>query len=188
MKNLWELWSGGLSPEYCNYIIQRAQKHEPQDATVGFEAGNREDKGYRSSTIRWLDVLGSDSDIAETMLRYIRRSNRTNFGFDIGSMNEIQYTEYHGESKGRYDWHHDVFWENEMPYDRKLSIVIQLSDPNDYDGGEFEFFGMPTPNSQQWRVRGSVLIFPSFFHHRVLPVTRGTRISLVSWIEGPKWR
>jgi PKHD-type hydroxylase len=135
-----------------------------------------------------MDVLGGDSEIAEMLLSYIRKSNRTNFGFDITSMNEIQYTEYHAEAGGKYGWHHDVFWENTMPFDRKLSIVVQLSDPKDYEGGEFEFFGMPSPNTNDWKPRGSLLIFPSFFQHRVLPITRGTRISLVSWIEGPKWR
>jgi PKHD-type hydroxylase len=186
VKNLWEVWPAALSSEYCEYIIQKAKKRPPVDATIGFESGGVPNSNHRTSTIRWLDVFNEDRDISETLMGFIRMSNRTNFGFDISTMNEIQFTEYHGDSKGHYDWHHDVYWENPMPYDRKLSIVVQLSDPTDYEGGQFEFFGIPSPGDE-WKQRGSVLIFPSFFYHRVLPVTRGHRISLVSWIEGTKW-
>lgn len=187
MKNLWEIWPGALSAEYCDYVIAKAQEHPTVSATVGFDPLAPAQPSHRTSTIRWLDVLNANADITETLMRFIRRSNRTNFGFDITSMNEIQYTEYFGETNGHYDWHHDVFLENIQPFDRKLSIVVQLSEPSQYEGGDFEFFGMPSPG-EQWKPRGSVLIFPSFFHHRVLPVTAGHRISLVSWIEGPKFR
>lgn len=189
MKNLWEVWPMAISNEYCDYIIQKGLEHSPQNATIGFEDANRPDDSKRRSVIRWMDVLGRNADIAKTLLRYCRSSNRTNFGFDIGAMNEIQFTEYTGdpEAGGKYDWHYDTYWENPHPYDRKLSIVVQLSNPDEYEGGKFEFFGIPSPGDE-WKQRGSVLIFPSFFFHRVLPVTSGKRTSLVSWIEGPKWR
>lgn len=186
MKNLWELWPSGLSPEYCDYIIDRAMQHPEATATVGFEASAPPQLSYRTSTIRWLDVENANADIAETLMRFVRRSNRNNFGFDITRMNEIQFTEYHGVENGKYDWHQDNHWENVMPFDRKLSIVVQLSEPSDYVGGEFEFFDCQNPLT--FAPRGSVLVFPSFFTHRVLPVTSGTRYSLVSWVEGPKWR
>lgn len=187
MKNLWEVWPEALSEQYCDYIIEKSKRHLPQEATVGFENNNREDSEYRSSTIRWLDVLGSDHDIATTLLRYAQKSNRNNFGFDIGMMNEIQFTEYHGNKNDKYGWHYDTYWENTAPYDRKLSISVQLSSPYEYEGGEFQFFNMPSPG-EDWNKRGSILIFPSFFWHQVLPVTKGTRLSLVTWIDGPKWR
>lgn len=187
MKNLWEIWPGALSGDYCDYIINKAQQRPAVDATVGFDPEGPPQPNHRTSTIRWLDVLNADADVAEALMRFVRRSNRTNFGFDITTMNEIQFTEYFGSNGGHYDWHHDVFWENLDPYDRKLSVVVQLSNPEDYEGGAFEFFGMPSPGVE-WQQRGSVLVFPSFFHHRVSPVTSGHRISLVSWIEGPKFR
>lgn len=187
MKNLWEIWEGAISPEYCDVIIDRGKQRNAQEATIGFDPKAPPVHSYRSSTIRWLDVEGLDADIAAYMMKFIKRSNRNNFGFDIRELNEIQFTEYHGTSTGKYDWHHDVFFENPAPFDRKLSIVIQLSDPNNYVGGDFEFFNMISPGDK-FKTRGSVLIFPSFFPHRVLPVTEGQRISLVSWVEGPKWR
>jgi len=188
MKNLWEVWSNAFSPEYCDYIINKAKQRPANDATVGFDSNANPLHSYRSSTIRWMSGMsGADSDVAASLMKLIKKSNRNNFGFDITDMNEIQFTEYHGSSKGKYDWHHDVFFENPMPFDRKLSIVVQLSDPKDYTGGDFEFHNMQSPGAE-FKSRGSVLIFPSFFPHRVLPVTDGDRYSLVSWIEGPKWR
>lgn len=193
MKNLWEIWPGALTPEYCDYIVSKAMMHRAVDAKVGLPpvegADSDTNHDVRRSTIRWLDVQGANADIAETLMRFVKRSNRTNFGFDINWMNEIQFTEYEGspDNGGKYDWHFDVFWENPQPFDRKLSIVIQLSDESEYTGGEFQFFGIENvgPNFKQ---KGSVLVFPSFFHHRVLPVTSGKRLSLVSWVEGPKFR
>lgn len=74
--------------------------------------------------------------------------------------------------------------------DRKLTFVLQLSDPSEYDGGRFEFGGnVPLQlDPKDFLPKGSILVFPSLFQHRVTEVTRGTRHSLVGWIEGPKWR
>lgn len=188
MKNLWEVWTGVLTPGQCTQITGRCKAYKMTDATIGFENGNREDTNYRSSSIAWLDPFGADKDIADLIMSYVRRSNRSNFGFDITTMNEIQYTEYYGRNNGKYDWHNDVYFQNEEPYDRKLSVSIQLSDPSEYAGGQFEFFNMQSPSREQWSPQGSILIFPSFYEHRVTPVGTGTRRALVSWIEGPKWR
>lgn len=194
MKNLWEIWPGALSSEYCEYICSKASTIEGIEARVGLTATHdgvetSTNHDVRRSTVRWLDVPNAHADIAETLMRFVKRSNRTNFGFDITWMNEIQFTEYHGAATGggKYDWHYDVFWENPQPFDRKLSIVVQLSDPSEYEGGEFEFFGVEQVG-EQFKQKGSVLVFPSFFHHRVHPVTKGRRLSLVSWVEGPKFR
>jgi PKHD-type hydroxylase len=188
MKNLWEVWSCALPAAWCDHIIDRVQSYPAHNATVGHsDGGFKEDHGYRRSTVRWLDKNGADHDVADKIMRYIRSSNRTNFGFDIWDMNDIQYTEYHAENEGHYDWHHDVFFENPQPHDRKLSVVIQMSDPKDYDGGKFEFYRIASPGAE-FLMKGSILIFPSFYYHRVMPVTRGVRRSLVSWIEGPKFK
>lgn len=186
MKNLWETWTAAMPSEWCDAVIERASHYPEQGATVGFDDA-RDDTGYRSSTLRWLDAHGRDHDVLEAVMRLVRQSNRTNFGFELSAPNELQVTEYHATQNGHYDWHHDVFFENPQPYDRKLSVVVQLSDPSDYEGGTFEFFSMPSP-TDQFLPKGSVLIFPSFFPHRVLPVTSGVRRSLVTWVEGPKWR
>jgi PKHD-type hydroxylase len=187
MINHWELWPNAVPSDFCDYIINKAKAKTAMDAVIGMDPLAPPTEKHRSSTVRWLDVQGDDKDIALFIMNYVNRSNRNNFGFDITFMNEIQFTEYHGDKTGKYDWHHDVFWENTAPYDRKLSVVIQLSDPKDYYGGEFEFFGVAQP-PESFKERGSLLIFPSFFMHRVKPVTWGQRNSLVTWVEGPKFR
>lgn len=186
MKNIWECWTEGLSASECDSIVERGLAYTPQDATIGFEQTSRTDTGFRSSVIRWLDHV-ADEDIVARIMQFVHSSNRTNFGFDLQAPFDLQFTEYHGTDSGKYDWHHDVWLDSPRPFARKLSVVVQLSDPSEYDGGTFEFFDVPHPG-EMFAPRGSVLLFPSFLQHRVLPVTRGLRRSLVTWVEGPKWR
>jgi len=186
MKNVWEVWSGALQAAECDAIIARAATYAEQTATVGFEKTVRTDTAYRTSNIRWLDVH-TEKAIVDRFMQFVHSSNRTNFGVDIVSPFDLQFTEYHGSAHGKYDWHQDVWLESDRCYDRKLSLVIQLSDPGDYEGGAFEFFGIAAPG-ETFAPRGSLLIFPSYLQHRVTPVTKGLRRSLVSWVEGPKWR
>jgi PKHD-type hydroxylase len=186
VKNVWETWSSALSDEECDAILARAENYAEADATIGFSESLRSDLVHRTSTIRWFNV-NREPDIVARIMEFVRSSNRTNFGVDIEAPFEIQFTEYHATNKGHYDWHQDVWFESPRPYARKLSVVVQLSDPADYAGGEFEFFGIPNP-AANFAPRGSILIFPSFLQHRVLPVSKGIRRSLVTWIEGPNWR
>jgi PKHD-type hydroxylase len=186
MKNVWEVWQSALSIDECREFVAHAQTFPEHQATVGFQATARSDLKHRESVIRWLDVH-AEKRWVDQIMRYVASSNRTNFGVDIVAPFDLQFTEYHGTARGQYDWHQDVWLESDRCYDRKLSIVVQLSDPADYEGGAFEFFGMQSPG-QQFSAMGSLLIFPSFLQHRVTPVTKGLRRSLVSWIEGPRWR
>ncbi len=186
VKNVWEVWSSALSDTECDTIIERARTYSEEDATVGFSDTLRSDLAYRTSSIRWLSTH-QEGAIVERIMQLVSASNRNNFGVDIAGLHELQFTEYHETNSGHYDWHHDVWLESARPYARKLSVVVQLSSPVDYEGGAFEFFGIENP-AAQFAPRGSVLIFPSFLQHRVLPVSKGTRRSLVTWVEGANWR
>lgn len=186
MQNIWEVWSDALTDAECDAIIARAGNYSEAEATIGFSDTLRSDLSYRTSSIRWLDAE-REKDIVSRVMQFVRSSNRSNFGVDIDAPHEIQFTEYRATNKGHYDWHQDVWMESPRPYARKLSVVVQLSAPQDYKGGEFEFFGIANP-ADKFAGRGSVLIFPSFLQHRVLPVTEGLRRSLVTWVEGPNWR
>lgn len=172
----------------CSEIIQRGMRIPPQDASIGFSE-DRVDNSYRISTLRWF-YEPENKDISELFMQYITYANREYFGFDISfGIHELQFTEYHGSTKGKYDWHHDVFWENPRLHDRKLSAIIQLNDPSTYTGGVFEFkMAHDKTELDAFRMQGSILVFPSFFEHRVLPITMGTRYSLVTWVDGPKFR
>jgi len=186
MKNVWEAWGSGLSEAECRDILVRASVYPEEEATVGFSDTLRSDHAYRTSSIRWLDAI-QEQALVERIMRFVHASNRTNFGFDIVAPVELQFTEYRETNMGHYDWHHDVWLESSRPFSRKLSVVVQLSSPDEYQGGEFEFFGLQNPGAT-FLPQGSILIFPSFLQHRVLPVTKGLRRSLVTWVEGPNWR
>ena len=109
---------------------------------------------------------------------------------DLRYVNEIQFTKYIGNpnAPGKYDWHHDVDWAESRAFHRKLSIVFQLSDKSNYEGGDFEFDPTLPQLPPEALEQGSVIVFPSFHRHRVTPVTSGIRHSLVTWVEGPHWR
>ena len=186
MKNVWELWECALSAAECDAIVERAQTYPEASATVGFSDTQRSDSDYRSSSVRWLDAY-REAEISSRIMQFVHSSNRTNFGADILAPFDIQFTEYHASNNGHYDWHQDVWLESPRPYDRKLSVVVQLSPPDEYTGGEFEFFGLNNPGAR-FAQRGSLLIFPSYLQHCVRPVRGGIRRSLVTWVEGPRWR
>jgi PKHD-type hydroxylase len=186
MRNYWEMWPEGLPTAYCDMLVERAQKRPMIEAVVheGEYAASAPD--IRRSTLRWFDVDGEDRDVATTIMYFARKANRNSFGFEIVEPVQIQFAEYLGTERGSFDWHQDVNWTAPTMTDRKLSFIAQLSEPSDYEGGDFEFFGYPPPGPD-FKKRGSVLMFPSFLHHRVTPVTAGVRYSLSSWVEGPKF-
>lgn len=97
---------------------------------------------------------------------------------------EIQYTEYYDNNSGGYEWHMDCG--KGIQNQRKISVTVQLSDPDEYEGGDLEFnIGKEITAP---RGKGNVVIFPSFFLHRVTPVTKGTRKSFVLWVGGEPYR
>lgn len=187
MKDHWLVWSGALSKNWCEDIIHRGLSLDLNPGKVGVD-GSAVDDTIRVSTISWLNVK-QNKDLVDILMEFVNEANRNNFNFDISfGCNEIQFSEYRSDQLSHYSWHCDTFHSNPAPKDRKLSIGIQLSSPDDYVGGEFEFRGCDPLNKELFRPQGSVLIFPSIFEHRVTAITSGVRYSLVSWIDGPKWR
>lgn len=189
MRALWQMWPNQLPDETVNEIINECEKYPSQDATIGLE--NREaNSNYRTSEIKWINKFEPESRwISDMIFDFAQTANRNAFGFDIDYINDIQYTIYRGNNNGKYDWHIDTFWDDPKPYDRKISVIIQLSDGSEYEGGEFELDPQyPQPVREQIRTRGTVFVFPSFLSHRVTPVTSGVRKSLVCWVEGPNFR
>ena len=181
------MWSGdgGLDNATVDKIIVDCEKYNIENASIG-DGGNTQNDNYRTSEVRW---VGSNSTISNMIWNYARVANRNAFGFDINYLKNIQFTTYNASDSGKYDWHHDTFWGNDSSYDRKLSVVIQLSDPEEYDGGLFEVDNQyEQPNAEDLSAKGTVLVFPSFIPHRVTELTSGVRKSLVAWIEGPKFR
>lgn len=180
-RDNWQLSSGVIPKRSCESLIDTFSKLEPVDG-VTYNTQTE----IRKSKIRWIH---NEPSLEHELLSFVNEANAVAFNVDIQQeMREMQFTEYHADYSGRYDWHHDVNWENHKNFDRKLSIVVQLSDPNTYEGGRFEFSEVETPKYEEFRKQGSILIFPSYLLHRVTAVTKGVRYSLVSWVRGPRWR
>ncbi len=112
------------------------------------------------------------------------RVNALHFGFNLtGFVEHFQYTSY-GSNNDHYEWHMDKGPNLVAP--RKLSLVLMLSDPNEYEGGELEFLpGMNVTVADN--KLGRIFLFPSWLLHRVTPVTKGIRKTLVVWVSGPKF-
>ena len=151
-----------------------------QDGTVFSSNNYQPDKSIRDSKIGWT----SNEKIKALIKYYATEANRQAFNVDASYVPPVQYGEYY--EGNFYSWHHDINWEGPLAFDRKISIVIQLSDPEDYEGGEFQFKNIQNPSGFQ--TRGSVLAFLSYNEHQVTEVTKGIRKSLVAWVEGPRWR
>ena len=187
MKHNYWFWQAEFSDEVIDGIIERCETLPSIDAVVG--GGNLEgsyDTSIRRSKVRWTN---DDSELRKIIWNYGTIANGSAFGFDIINKFDIQYTTYLDSDSGCYNWHTDNEFMKDGYYDRKISVVIQLSDPEDYEGGEFEFDTQyEQPNKVELMKKGTVIAFPSFIPHRVTELTSGVRKSLVGWIEGPKFK
>jgi PKHD-type hydroxylase len=187
MNQLWQFWKTGLTNDQIDEIISVGNNYPIATTAMGF-GGEDKSTQHRSSEIRWIPE-NTNPTISDLIWSFARTANRNAFGFDISYLIDLQYTTYYADNNGQYDWHHDVFWPNITAFDRKLSVVIQLSDSQDYEGGDFELDSWCPPlPAEDIRTKGAIIVFPSFLRHRVTPVTKGIRRSLVSWIEGAKFR
>ena len=143
------------------------------------------DPTIRRSQVFMLENTAKYQWLYERFSFAAQQANRHHFGVDIsGIEGNIQLARYDSSDEGFYGWHTDFGGVSPL---RKISFSVQLSHPEDYDGGDLELF-VDDPPAKLTRQRGAVIAFPSFTLHRVTPVTRGTRWSLVAWIVGPRWR
>lgn len=169
-----------FSPEECAHIVEIGLHLNLQEGRI--EDGEAK-KAFRTSTIGWI-LPGSETQwIFEKLFDAVSACNRDVYHFDLSdTLDRLQYTEY--RSGDHYAWHQDL--SSGLLSLRKLSITVQLSAPDAYDGGEMEFFNYGTPHVP--KTQGTVAVFPSYVPHRVRPVTRGVRKSLVAWATGPHFR
>jgi PKHD-type hydroxylase len=175
----------GFNAEELATIDKDVKSITPQYGTIA-NGGTADDiKDIRKSTIRWVNQDPKFEWIYDRLSELVKEANDAIWKFDITSMPEaIQYTEYY-DNGGHYDWHMDC-GPNELST-RKISITVQLSDSDEYEGGDLEFMRGSTPEKAP-RGKGVVVMFPSFMLHRVTPITKGTRKSFVLWLGGSHYR
>ena len=174
-----------FSPQQCQDIINAGHAEKPQEAQVGMnKPGGGVDKKKRTTTISWIPFkkLPQMYKKVEHQLSLV---NLNHFGFENVQITEpAQFTEY--PKGGFYDWHMDldIHGAHEPPV-RKISMTCLLSDPTTFTGGELEFMEKnKIPNLKQ----GQAIFFASFLRHRVAPVKKGIRRSLVMWFGGQPFK
>jgi PKHD-type hydroxylase len=187
MKALWQMWESALPEKVCDQIVSEGKKLKLREA--GSYTNLLVDRNIRSANISWIDYYNEQfEDVWKFVERKFHEANANAFGVDISHLRSLQFTNYPAESEGHYDWHEDVFWEKDEIYNRKLSMVVQLTDPEEYTGGNLELCVPIPPEQDILRKKGTIIVLPSFVRHRVTKVESGERNSLVAWIEGPLWR
>lgn len=205
-KYCYYYFTGALSSKFCDEVIKYASQKQEIPAITGTFGTKRnvekdpltkkEEKKLhkkRKSDVVWLD----DRWIYKEIQPYIHEANfQAGWNFQWDWSEKIQFTKY--KVKGYYGWHSDSF---DKPYEdttdinflgkiRKLSVTCQLSDSVDYKGGELEFQprNKDNPNltiqCKEILPKGSIIVFPSHVWHRVKPITKGIRHSLVLWNLG----
>lgn len=174
----WWFWKQQIPIAICETIIEEGCKLKLQQAEVGSKEQAIINENIRKTTVGFFSW---DSWIGAICNHYAHRANTSSWNFQISGQQDPQFAVYGNNEY--YNFHEDSSkFENNM---RKLSLVISISDPNTYEGGEFEFFDGIRPDIKD---QGSILVFPSFIQHRVTPVTKGTRYSLVNWFYGEQFR
>ena len=174
-----------FTPQQCQMVIDKGMSLKKEMAAVGMNRpGGGVDPKKRITTISWIpfkDMPEMYRDIEKTMLQ----ANNNHFGFEGMRLTEVaQFTHY--LEGGFYDWHmdNDVQGKHQPPV-RKISMTLLLSDPATFEGGELEF--MSDGKTAKLK-QGQAIFFASWLQHRVKPVTRGERKSLVMWFGGPPFK
>ena len=204
LQNYYWYFKSALPERICDDIIKYSlSKNESMARTGGYDNKKlnedeiRNLKNKRNSDVVWLN----EGWIYKELQPYIHKANKkAGWNFEWDRSESCQFTKY--KHNQYYDWHCDSW---DKPYDkpnspdngkiRKLSMTCQLTDGSEYEGGELEFdFRNYDPNmrdefkhlkqAKEILPKGSIIVFPSFVYHRVKPVTKGTRYSLVMWNLG----
>ncbi len=173
-----------FTPEQCQLIINAGRSEPVQNGQVGGGAQGVVDTKTRTSHISWIP-FNKMPEMYSTLEQIVNKTNNNHFGFDgIKITEQAQYTEY--PAGGFYDWHidSDINGINEPPV-RKISMTCLLSHESEFEGGGLELMSdgkIARPK------QGQAIFFASYIRHRVIPITKGTRKSLVMWFGGTPFK
>ena len=200
LKIPYMFYTSAIEPKVCNRIIEFG-KTKVKPAFINHLSLSKEtDNDIRNSRVSWL----TDEWIYELIDPYIKNTNeQAGWYWKFNHIEPIQFTKY-GLNE-HYDWHtdsgsdHFAVYKNEVGRGlngnvRKISVTVNLVDGSEYEGGNLEFDFGPKGGKDRIKVcdeikpKGSIIVFPSFIPHRVTPVTKGIRYSLVMWVIGKPWQ
>ena len=181
-----------ISSAECTHFRNALQENAPSSKLWKkgvVEHDNEPDLKLRDSNIMWLPSAAKE--IGDLLHEYlIKANNSAGWMFDIDFMEWSQLTQY---KKGQfYNWHRDMFTLDKDKKGRKISAILSLNNATDYEGGEVEMHtGHPDEKPftiEELKTQATLIFFPSFIWHRVKPLTKGVRYSLVSWARGEPFR
>ncbi len=177
----WAYINNVFTPEECAQIIAIGNT-KLHTAKIGH---GMENSGIRNSQIAWFHSTDADIEFAfRRVTDAILSVNSQFFNFDLfGMMEGFQFTRYDAPA-GHYGMHIDKMLNSPV---RKLSLTVQLSSPDDYEGGELAL-QISKDADLMPKELGKMIVFPSYVLHEVRPVTKGTRYSLVAWVTGKPFK
>jgi PKHD-type hydroxylase len=178
----WAFFDNAFTEEECKKIIDIGNKLELIESKLGTDG--YVDKDIRDSKVSWIAANSETEWIYRRLTDILMEINDKFFKFNVfGFLEGLQFTKYDAPS-GKIAKHIDKSIFGKV---RKLSITIQLSSPEDYEGGELALHISNEPTLME-KQTGKLIAFPSYTLHEVLPVTKGTRYSLVCWVSGEAFK
>ena len=167
-------------------MVEEIEKLDKDKAFVDAKTGALDkavlDSKTRNSKITW---WYESHWVSSIFAHYIGIANKQQWEYDLNTILGVQVAKYEAPD-GHYRWHSDYGTSQNSDYTRKLSASLLVTDPSEYEGGDLEFIDYHGNNVFAPKTKGSIIVFDSRVPHRVTPVTKGLRYSLVTWIYGPK--
>lgn len=192
LKNNYFILEEAVTNRFCDHVIEYGKYLKEQVATTwGYNPDTLSDydrkelEKTRKSKITWM----SDNWMYREIQPVIHEVNAlAGWNFQWSMTESFQFTKYEGNQKQHYDWHTDSGDADDNGLTRKISASLILANDDEYEGGDFQIC-IPNPNQNKiinikLKQKGTMIFFPSFVWHRVVPVTKGTRYSLVCWSKG----
>jgi len=165
---------------YQNYSFSKGRVGTAELGT------DTDDKEHNNRDIAYIKPADHSKWLYDLLFPLVLEANEKLFQFDIDIVTDPIHYVIYPEDGGHLDWHMDV---GAMETNRrKLAMTVQLSDPSEYEGGQFQMWIGGKEYMELPRKKGDVMIFPTFCLHRVTPITRGQRKCLVFWTGGRPFR
>lgn len=165
------------------------REKEKKEFTLNYHIKNP-NSGIRITDVKWIRLDENTNWLFKKIIDKINEVNSKNFDFQLKFVEDLQFSEYTEEKRGFYSKHRDCgdkkSFDNYVDI-RKLSFTIQLTDENEYEGGQL-IFHLNDEKKKAPKSKGTIVFFESDILHEVTPVTKGVRHSLVSWVQGPNLR
>lgn len=183
-SDLYYIWDGAFNNDELNHLENLAKQNK-DNAEVGAGKAGAVRNETRRSKVSWLEATSETNWIYKKLSHAVASVNANIYKFNLTGFGEaLQITLYEGSENGMYNWHQDYG----SIVSRKLSLVLQLTDPSMYEGGNLELLNAVGEPVVVQKRRGLIALFPSYITHRVTPVTSGRRATLVSWVSGPPFK